>query len=55
MHQHDAGARNHGTEWFFNQPWAASFIWPKMLRDSVLLAALAAAIYLVSRRLTRRS
>lgn len=55
MHHHEAGARNHGTEWFFNQPWAASFIWPKMLRDSVLLAALSVIIYLASKKLTRRA
>ncbi|MBN1433514.1 hypothetical protein JW921_02070 [Candidatus Fermentibacterales bacterium] len=55
MHVHEAGQRNHGTEWFFNQPWASPFIWPKMLRDSLVLAALAAVIALVSRRLTRRA
>ncbi|MCD4776140.1 MAG: hypothetical protein K8S15_08860 [Candidatus Aegiribacteria sp.] len=47
-HVHDAGQRNHGTGWFFNQPWAASFIWGKMIRDTVILLALAAAVLLVS-------
>jgi len=47
-HLHAPGERNHGTEWFFNQPWAASFIWGKMLRDSVILVALAVAVLLIS-------
>ncbi len=47
-HVHSAGERNHGTEWFFNQPWAASFIWGKILRDSIILLLLAAAILFVS-------
>lgn len=47
-HVHDAGQRNHGTAWFFNQPWAASFIWGKMVRDAVILLILAAAVLLVS-------
>lgn len=47
-HVHGAGQRNHGTAWFFNQPWAASFIWGKMVRDAVILLILAAAILLVS-------
>lgn len=48
MHVHGAGERNHGTAWFFNQPWAASFIWGKLLRDSVVLVILAAAVCLLS-------
>lgn len=48
-HVHEAGARNHGTEWFFNQPWSAKFIWGKMIRDSVILVILAVAILLASR------
>ena len=48
-HVHEAGERNHGTEWFFNQPWAARFIWSKMIRDTVILAVLAAIILLASR------
>ena len=47
-HLHSPGERNHGTEWFFNQPWAASFIWGKMVRDSVILVVLAAAVLIVS-------
>lgn len=47
-HVHGAGERNHGTEWFFNQPWAATFIWGKMIRDSVILIVLAAAVALAS-------
>lgn len=47
-HVHDAGVRNHGTGWFFNQPWAASFIWGKMVRDIVILLALSAIILFVS-------
>ena len=47
-HVHDAGQRNHGTAWLFNQPWAASFIWGKMARDAVILLILAAAVLLVS-------
>jgi hypothetical protein len=47
-HVHEAGVRNHGTEWFFNQPWAASFIWGKMVRDSVILVILAAAVTILS-------
>jgi len=47
-HSHETGSRNHGTEWFFNQPWAARFIWSKMVRDAIILFLLAAAITLVS-------
>lgn len=53
-HVHEAGARNHGTGWFFNQPWAATFIWGKMVRDSVILLILAAAILVVSGYLRKR-
>jgi len=53
-HVHDAGQRNHGTGWFFNQPWAASFIWGKMVRDSVILLVLSAAILVVSGYLRKR-
>ncbi|MCK4506747.1 MAG: hypothetical protein KAW14_14115 [Candidatus Aegiribacteria sp.] len=53
-HVHEAGARNHGTEWFFNQPWAARFIWSKMIRDTVILAVLAAIILLTSRYRLRK-
>jgi hypothetical protein len=47
---HDAGERNHGTGWFFNQPWAATFIWSKIVRDTVILLVLAAVVFLVSDR-----
>jgi len=47
-HVHGEGERNHGTGWFFNQPWAASFIWGKMIRDSAILLILTAVILLVS-------
>lgn len=53
-HVHEGGVRNHGTEWFFNQPWAASFIWGKMLRDSLILLVLAAAIAVLSGRRGRQ-
>lgn len=53
-HVHEAGARNHGTGWFFNQPWAATFIWGKMVRDSVILLVLAIAILVVSGYLRKR-
>ena len=53
-HVHEAGVRNHGTEWFFNQPWAARFIWSKMIRDAVILALLAAVILLASRYRLRK-
>ncbi|MCK4806117.1 MAG: hypothetical protein KAT09_00650 [Candidatus Aegiribacteria sp.] len=47
-HVHDAGERSHCTGWFFNQPWAASFIWGKMVRDAVILLVLSAVILFVS-------
>jgi hypothetical protein len=50
LHLHPAGERNHGTTWFFNQPWAATFVWGKMLRDSVVLLALAGGVSLASSR-----
>lgn len=53
-HVHEAGVRNHGTQWFFNQPWAAPFIWNKIIRDSVILLLLAAAVVLFSRLAGRR-
>jgi len=53
-HHHEPGVRNHGTQWFFNQPWAASFIWDKIVRDSVILLVLAAAVLLFSRLAGRR-
>ncbi len=53
-HVHDAGQRNHGTGWFFNQPWAASFIWGKMVRDSVILLILSAVMLFVPGYLRKR-
>jgi hypothetical protein len=53
-HVHEAGVRNHGTEWFFNQPWAARFIWGKLARDSAVLLLLAAAVLWASRLAGRR-
>lgn len=47
-HDHSAGSRNHGTQWFFNQPWAASFVWGKLLRDAVIFLLLAIAVFLFS-------
>ena len=47
-HVHAPGVRNHGTSWFFNQPWAASFIWGKMVRDSIILLILAGVILFAS-------
>jgi len=54
LHEHDVGQRNHGTEWLFNQPWAAPFIWPKMIRDTVILILLAAAVLTLSTVLGRK-
>lgn len=53
LHLHPAGERNHGTTWFFNQPWAATFVWGKMFRDSIILLALAGVISLASSRRSR--
>lgn len=47
-HVHEAGMRNPGTAWFFNQPWAAGFVWSKMIRDSVILLIMAAVVLLAS-------
>jgi len=49
VHMHESGVRNHGTEWFFNQPWAASFVWGKMLRDTIVLLLLATGLFLIPR------
>ncbi len=53
-HQHSTGDRNHGTQWFFNQPWAAPFIWKKLFRDAVIFLALAAVIFLIGGQRRRR-
>jgi len=49
VHMHESGVRNHGTEWFFNKPWAASFVWGKMLRDTIVLLLLATGLFLIPR------
>ena len=49
-HDHAGGTRNHGTQWFFNQPWAAPFIWGKLFRDAAIFLALAVAIFFISGR-----
>ena len=49
-HNHAAGARNHGTQWFFNQPWAAPFIWPKLLRDALIFLVLAVVLFIITAR-----
>lgn len=53
-HNHAAGTRNHGTQWFFNQPWAAPFIWGKLFRDSAIFLGLAVAIFFLSSRKRRQ-
>jgi hypothetical protein len=53
-HVHSAGDRNHGTQWFFNQPWAAPFIWGKLLRDALIFLVLAAALFVVTGRRKNR-
>ena len=49
-HNHAEGARNHGTEWFFNQLWAAPFIWGKLFRDSLIYLVLAIALFIFTAR-----
>lgn len=49
-HDHAQGTSNHGTQWFFNQPWAAPFIWKKLFRDGGIFLALAAAVFFISGR-----
>lgn len=46
---HAPGQRNTSTAWFFNQPWAATFIWGKMVRDSLLLLGLAFVVVFITR------
>lgn len=53
IHQHEAGVRNHGTEWFFRQPWSDTVLWGALARDSLILAGLAAAVTMVSGRRRR--
>jgi len=49
-HVHGAGARNHGTQWFFNQPWAAPFIWGKLVRDALIFLLVAVIVFVVTGR-----
>lgn len=53
-HAHSAGNRNHGTQWFFNQPWAAPFVWGKLFRDALIFLTLAAIILLATGRRRKR-
>jgi len=53
MHHHPAGERNHGTEWFFNQPWAYREGWGTIARDSAILAAAACCVFFISGRRSR--
>jgi hypothetical protein len=50
---HAPGQRNMSTAWFFNQPWAARFIWKKMLRDSIVLLVISFVIVFLSRQKER--
>lgn len=53
-HNHAQGSRNHGTQWFFNQPWAAPFIWGKLFRDAAIFLVLAVAVFIISGRKRRK-
>jgi hypothetical protein len=53
IHQHEAGVRNHGTEWFFRQPWSDTVLWGELARDSLVLAGLALAVTAASGRRRR--
>lgn len=48
VHMHPAGEENHGTEWFFSQPWASRERWRYLARDSALLSGMACGILLIS-------
>lgn len=48
LHLHPPGEENHGTEWFFSQPWATPERWRFMVRDSLVLASAAGGIMLLS-------
>ncbi|PIE51987.1 hypothetical protein CSA37_08940 [Candidatus Fermentibacteria bacterium] len=52
-HLHASGDRNHGTQWFFNQPWAAPFIWSKLLRDGAIFLVLSVVLFFLTRRKNR--
>jgi hypothetical protein len=47
-HSHAPGDRNHGTEWLFNQPWAARFFWGKLTRDASIFLGLAVILFIAS-------
>jgi len=49
-HHHEAGHVCSETRWFFTQPWAAKWFWGKLLRDGLVLLALAVTVTLLSRR-----
>ncbi len=53
MHLHPSGEQNHGTEWFFNQPWACSEGWGTIARDSAILSAAACCVFILSGRRSR--
>ncbi len=48
VHMHPEGEENHGTEWFFSQPWASRERWRYLARDSALLSGMACGILLIS-------
>lgn len=49
-HAHAPGEICSDTWWFFTQPWAARWYWGKLLRDGIVLLALASLVTVVSRR-----
>ena len=49
-HDHAPGEICSDTWWFFTQPWAARWYWGKLLRDGIVLLALASLVTVVSRR-----
>ncbi len=51
---HEAGHACSETRWFFTQPWAAKWYWGKIMRDSLILLALASAVTAISVRKARR-
>ncbi len=54
LHLHPPGEQNHGTVWFFSQPWAVPYSWRPMLRDSFVLLAAALAVYAIPVGRSRR-
>ncbi len=49
-HQHQPGHICSESQWFFTQPWAAQWYWGKLLRDGLILLALASLLTLLSGR-----